>query len=60
MIRARVTKDGRLAIGHQAMAELKKYPNTTIEMRPLLPESSKMRGYFEGALVPYFALRPFC
>lgn len=29
----------------------KKHPNTPFEIKPRLPESNKLRGYFEGCLV---------
>lgn len=52
----RFSKDGGLSFGQYTRMHLKKFikenPNLPFELRPLLPESSKQRGFFEGAIVP--------
>lgn len=55
----RFTKDGGLSFGSYTRINLKKFikenPNMPFELKPLLPESIKQRGWFEGALCPLVA-----
>jgi hypothetical protein len=48
--------DGGLDFGSYTKMNLKKFikenPNMRFELKPLLPESSKQRGWFEAGLVP--------
>jgi hypothetical protein len=56
MFKGRFTKDGGLNFGDYTRRKLKEYmkanPGMPFEIKPLIAESSKQRGWFEGALVP--------
>ena len=51
-------REGRLDMSDWSKAMLKKVakenPGTRFKIEQLLPESSKQRGYFEGALIPLY------
>jgi len=55
----RFTQDGGLSFGTYIKMALKKFikenPNMPFELKPLLPESQKQRGFFEGAICPLVA-----
>lgn len=59
MFKGRFTKEGGLGFGAYEKAHLKEFilknPNMPFEIVPLLPESKKQRGFFEGAVVPLVA-----
>lgn len=56
MFKGRFTKEGTLSFGTYTRSKLKdfikKNPNMPFEIVPVLPESNKQRGFFEGAVVP--------
>jgi len=56
MFKGRFTKEGGIGFGVYERAHLKEFilknPNMPFELVPLLPESKKQRGFFEGAVVP--------
>ncbi len=54
------SKDGRLSLGSAYNRQrfqqfLTENPNARLKIEPLLPESIKQRGFFEGAVVPLIA-----
>ena len=55
MIRGRITKEGRLSVSTRELVRMKDFAGSPVEISPILPESRKMRGWFEGGLVPYYA-----
>lgn len=50
--------EGRLVMSDYSKLMLRKvakeHPGTRFKIEQLLPESSKLRGYFEGALIPLY------
>lgn len=52
----RFRTDGGLEFGSYTKSNLKRFikenPNMPFELKPILPESSKQRGFFEGAICP--------
>ena len=52
----RFTPDGRLEFGSYTKMHLKEFmkenPSMPFELKPILPESRKQRGFFEGAICP--------
>jgi hypothetical protein len=56
MFRGRFTKDGGMEFGTYTRNDLKKFikknPGMPFEIKPLMPESIKQRGFFEACLCP--------
>lgn len=50
------TQEGNLDFGYYGKENLRRYtlenPGVRFRITPILPESGKLRGYFEGCLVP--------